>query len=239
MPTLEVKLHSDVYAHLTDEHKATLTSKGYIVPSEGDGGDVGDGGTKSNGVYAVAADGELIDYNLADETALGVALVAGEHKFMIAKSEATNDGSNYYLYWGKNLYEQDVPNLEYLADETAAKADYNGKANTAAIIAGYAALGKDMDSRDMCKVLEAYNEGGYTDWYVPACGQLYEIFTYKTNINTALTNIGGTTLDERATYWSSSELDINDGWAVTMDYGDIYNLDKNYAYYVRFIRDLQ
>lgn len=31
LPTLEVKLHSTVYAYLTDEHKATLTAKGYIV----------------------------------------------------------------------------------------------------------------------------------------------------------------------------------------------------------------
>jgi surface protein len=31
LPTLEVKLHSTVYAYLTDEHKATLTSKGYVI----------------------------------------------------------------------------------------------------------------------------------------------------------------------------------------------------------------
>lgn len=35
LPTLEVKLHSTVYAYLTDEHKATLTSKGYTVTSVG------------------------------------------------------------------------------------------------------------------------------------------------------------------------------------------------------------
>ena len=33
LPTLEVKLHSTVYAYLTDEHKATLTTKGYTVTS--------------------------------------------------------------------------------------------------------------------------------------------------------------------------------------------------------------
>ena len=31
LPTLEIKLHSNVYAYLTDEHKATLTAKGYNV----------------------------------------------------------------------------------------------------------------------------------------------------------------------------------------------------------------
>lgn len=31
LPTLEIKLHPNVYAYLTDEHKATLTSKGYVI----------------------------------------------------------------------------------------------------------------------------------------------------------------------------------------------------------------
>jgi hypothetical protein len=34
LSTLEIKLHSNVYAYLTDEHKATLTTKGYTVVSE-------------------------------------------------------------------------------------------------------------------------------------------------------------------------------------------------------------
>ena len=33
LPTLEIKLHPNVYAYLTDEHKATLTTKGYTVVS--------------------------------------------------------------------------------------------------------------------------------------------------------------------------------------------------------------
>ena len=33
LPTLEIRLHSTVYAYLTDEHKATLTTKGYTVTS--------------------------------------------------------------------------------------------------------------------------------------------------------------------------------------------------------------
>lgn len=31
LPNLEIVLHPNVYAYLTDEHKATLTAKGYIV----------------------------------------------------------------------------------------------------------------------------------------------------------------------------------------------------------------
>jgi hypothetical protein len=155
---------------------------------------------------------------------------------MIAKGDAT-DGTNNTLYWGKNLYGQDVPNLENLPVDTSAKEDYNGKANTAAIIAGYAALGKDMDSRDMCKVLETYNEGGYTDWYVPAAGQLYEIYSNRTAINQALTAIGGNSFASNY-YWSSSESSSYMAWRVGFRRDEVLYYDKNNNSYVRFVRDL-
>ena len=124
-----------------------------------------------------------------------------------------------------------------LEDATAAKADYNGKANTAAIIAGYAALGKDMDSQDMCKVLETYNEGGYTDWYVPAAGQLYEFKDNNTAINEALTAISGRIL-VNALFWSSSEKSAHRVWPV--DFNNGYVTDSKWDNNsVRFVRDLQ
>ena len=190
-----------------------------------------------NGVYAVSATGELIDYTTADSSCIGVAFISDNQKVMIAKDDAT-DGINDRLYWGKNLHQQDVPNLETITDGTVAKSDYNGKANTAAIIAGYAALSKDMDSRDMCRVLETYNEGGYTDWYIPAFGQLYELYSNKTAINKALTAINGTKLSTSYGYWSSSELATSSAWIMRFDYGYVSYGDKDSNYYVRFVRDI-
>ena len=190
----------------------------------------------SNGVYAVDASGKLIDYTTADSTALGVALVAGEHKFMIAKSDAT-DGTNNTLYWGKNLYGKDVAGITETTDNSVAKADFGGKANTAAIIAAYGQHSVDMDSRDMCKVLATYAEGGFTDWYVPAAGQLYEIYNKKSDINTALQNIGGTAFESYG-YWSSSEHDSNSAWRVNFNYGDVNYYGKNKFSRVRFVRDI-
>ena len=188
--------------------------KPVVTPSTPSGPAI-DATGKANGVYAVSSTGSLIDYNSADASALGVALVVGEHKFMIAKSDAT-DGTNSILYWTKSY--SDLSLTDYInADDTnsfgsfdgpstrqlnkdfttwtaGALSDFNGKSNTAVIIADYAALGKDMDSRDMCKVLETYNEGGYADWYVPACGQLALMYLNITDINAALTKIGGTAL---------------------------------------------
>ena len=164
----------------------------------------------ANGVYAVSADGKPVEVSKADASCVAVAFISANQKVMIAKADAT-DGTNQTLYWGNNLYQQDVPNLEYRADNPSSQADYNGKANTSAIIAGYAALGKDMDSRDMCKVLETYNEAGYTDWYVPAAGQLCEFTSNIVALNKALTAISGNSFTSDC-YWSSSEYSSKDAW---------------------------
>ena len=191
---------------------------------------------KANGVYVVTATGQLVDKSAATPDCIGVAFISDNQRVLISKADAT-DGTRKYFYWGKNLYGQDVPNLENPVTGIAAMADYNGKANTAAIIAGYAALGKDMDDKDMCKVLETFNEGGYTDWYVPAAGQLYEFYSSRTAINEALTAISGTVFTS-TNYWSSSEEEAIYAWYVHFGYDNVSIRDKNFDYYVRFVRDI-
>jgi hypothetical protein len=179
----------------------------------------------------------LIDYNTADSSALGVALVVGEHKFMIAKSDATNDGSNRYLYWTKstsdlllltNNTNVDGTNSEgylpkpdgtfagstkaHLSGDfttwtTGALSDFNGKDNTTVIAAS------SSDVKDICTVLNTFNTTtdsnniGKNDWYVPACGQLALMWLNKKEINEALAKIGGNALADE--YWSSSEKSAN------------------------------
>ena len=212
----------------------------------------------SDGVYAVNANGKLIDYTTADSTALGVALVAGEHKFMIAKSDAT-DGSNSTLYWTKSYSDLSLTNYnkvdgtnssgylpkpdgtfggsthlsgDFTTWKAGALSDFNGKANTAIIAAA------SSDARDMCTVLNTFNTSdSYNDWYVPACGQLALMYLAKTDINAALAKIGGTAL-ESLYYWSSSEYDAGGAWYVGFDYGYVYNDDKYNGSRVRFIRDI-
>ena len=211
---------------------------------------------KPDGVYAVSSTGSLIDYNSADATALGVVLVAGEHKFMIAKSDAT-DGTNTTLYWGKNLFQKDVAGItnissgaDYIGEgktygtdfttwSTGPVVDFNGAANTAAIIAGYTEHGVSMDARDMCTVLNTFNTSdSYNDWYVPAAGQLALMYLAKTDINAALAKIGGTAF-ESFDYWSSSEGDARNAWFVAFYLGRGGSYDKDYGSRVRFVRDLE
>ena len=210
-------------------------------------------------VYAVSSTGSLIDYNTADATAKGVAIVAGEHRFMIAKKDASNNGSSYNLYWGNKLSGKDVAGITnissgngYIGEDktygtdfttwsTGPVVDFNGKANTAAIIAAYTDYSVDMDAKDMCKVLETFNAGsdneGHNDWYVPACGQLALIYLAKTDIEAALAKIGGTAFAS-ALYWSSSENDASYAWYVRFENGNVSYYGKDGYRQVRFIRDI-
>ena len=210
-------------------------------------------------VYAVSATGELIDYKTADATALGVALVAGEHKFMIAKTDAT-DGTNNTLYWGKSYSDLSLTNYSnadgtnsygslpkpdgtfggstHLSGDFAtwtdgALSDFNGKANTAVIAAA------SSNARDMCTVLNTFNTSdSFKDWYVPACGQLALIYLNMTEINKALAKIGGTALFA-GYYWSSTESGAGGAWRMYFDKGAVDNGDKvNTDIRVRFVRDI-
>ena len=208
---------------------------------------------KANGVYAISSTGSLIDYNSADASAIGVALVAGEHKFMIAKSDAT-DGTNTTLYWDNSYSDLSLTNYGN-ADETnsygylggtltpqlnkdfttwtaGALSDFNGKANTAVIAEA------SSYARDMCTVLNTFNTSdSYKDWYVPACGQLALMYLNMTEINAALAKIGGTALAAEA-YWSSSEGSSGSAWGVNFINGDVFKYYKYDDYRVRFVRDI-
>ena len=211
----------------------------------------------SNGVYAVTEDGELIDYNTADSSCLGVALVQGEHKFMIAKADATNDGSNYKLYYDYDKGDLSLTNYSnadgtsgngYLGGSSTpqlsqdfttwtagALSDFNGKSNTQVIAAS------SSNAKDMCKVLETFNAGsgnqGHSDWYVPACGQLALMHLNMTEINAVLAKIGGTAL-AAGSYWSSSEYSSGYAWSVYFDNCYVRSDNKDYFRRVRFVRDI-
>lgn len=213
----------------------------------------------SDGVYAVAADGSLIDYNSADAAAIGVALVAGEHKFMIAKSDATNNGSNYNLLWTNNTSDLSLTNYNkvdgtnsfgylpkpdgtfggstHLSDDfttwtNGALSDFNGKDNTAVIAAA------SSEAIDMCTVLNTFNASdSFKDWYVPACGQLALMYLNMTEINAALAKIGGTALAAEI-YWSSSENSSNFAWFVSFSNGFVRGYGKYNGNQVRFVRDI-
>ena len=265
----------------------TSIPKGNLTLEKDKSGPTINSAGKANGVYAVTATGELIDYNDAavDATCLGVALIQGEHKFMIEKNETANttsikaayteDGATdtdyLFFYWGMRgsdlngitNYTQTggggttqgylpIANGSYyssydnLSDDcttwtSGALSDFNGKENTAALL-----VASDTDSYTTyanmgtwCRIFNqtATENQGYTDWYIPACGQLALMYLNRTAINNALTKIGGQTISSD-NYWSSSENSSANGWSLSFNIGGVRNYNKYYSYRVRFVRDI-
>ena len=147
-----------------------------------------------------------------------------------------------YLPQANGSYASSSNNLsgDYTTWTSGALSDFNGKANTAALLAA-----SDTDSyttyanmATWCRIFNqtAAENQGYTDWYIPACGQLSLMYLNMTAINAALTKIGGQTISS-GSYWSSSEYSSYDGWRVGFGGGYVVCFNKSYNSRVRFVRD--
>ena len=220
----------------------TSVPKGNLTLEKDKSGPTINSAGKANGVYAVTATGELIAYNDAavDATCLGVALITDKQRIMIEKTE-NYDATYTTFYWGKNLQGKNVAGITETTYQTTAKVFFKGKEHTNAIIEAYAEHSVAMDARDMCSVLQTFNDsennGGFTDWYIPATGQLYEIYTNKTSINEALSAMSATQFSSDIIYWSSSEYSDDRGWYLYFGSGDGDDDTKGFPNKVRFVRD--
>ena len=80
----------------------------------------------------------------------------------------------------------------------------------------------DIDGFSNTQKIRAVQTGNYyaarrvrfdQGWYLPAAGQLQQLFSSLVVIDTVFANAGGTTLSE-AVYWSSSERTSGEAWGV-------------------------
>ena len=150
------------------------------------------------------------------------------------------DGTNNYGYLPKadGTY-QSTPNLsdDYTTWTRGALSDFDGKTNTEIIVSA------SSNTRDMGLVLTAFNAAadqnkGFTDWYIPACGQLALIYLNMNDINTILTKIGGTAI-KSGNYWSSTECSMYSGRCIRFENGCVSDYTKrDETVEVRFVRNL-
>lgn len=133
-------------------------------------------------------------------------------------------------------------NGDYTTWTTGAVSDFNGKANSE-VIKGITTNGSSSSTNTPMGILmNTFNSTananyGYTDWYIPSCGQLALMFRKMQSINNALNAISGQPLAS-VNYWSSSEYSSNFGWRVYFFSGLVSNSNKNNYYRVRFVRDI-
>ena len=129
---------------------------------------------------------------------VGVLVVEDDHKIVVALEDAPEN-----LHWSKiyGLFNQSVEDIR------DAESDFNGehhclKFNSLIFPSAYYCL--------------HYKKGG-REWYLPSSGELWMIYRYLDEIQTALSVVGGQKLittwdDGTPLYWSSTENSATNAW---------------------------
>lgn len=101
-------------------------------------------------------------------------------------------------------------------------ADMDGRANTSTIIT---TLGDNAPAAKFCHEYYPSNVDadnayfGAGRWWLPSEGELLIIWSHLLEVNRILTQIGGTALNRRQWYWSSTEYSDTLAWFLTFDNG--------------------
>jgi len=99
----------------------------------------------------------------------------------------------------------------------------NGRKDTQLIVVKLVELGETGMAAQLCK---SYGGGGYTDWFLPSCGELNQLYLNRTYAGITTTNH----------YWSSSQYDGFYAWEQDFSGGSQIYSFKPASKYVRAIR---
>lgn len=140
--------------------------------------------------------------------AIGVAIISGGKRLMIALDEAK-------LYWSSRTGSSGAT---IATDKTIADKDFNGKGNTAAIVASSAFAGEGSNYAPV--YCNTYSKGGIDakEWWLPSIGEIGMMYAHFDAINAAMTRIPGAKQLKREIYWSSTEYSTIASWIVS--FGD-------------------
>jgi len=120
---------------------------------------------------------------------------------------------------------------------STAQSTWDGQSNTTAIV-GQA--GMTTSAAKLCDdyTNDNYGTGIFSDWYLPANQELFQLNEAGYNVNMAIRNDGNvaTTPLLTAYYWSSTEIDAGQAWCDYMVLGFVAIQGKQGAFYVRAIR---
>ena len=179
----------------------------------------------------------IIGVVVMDETAAGVTVMSN---WFIGNDGSQSSTDTQYKWqntnfdWGLTKYDT----------EDLAKTDFNGKANTAAIINDIKAYdtsnGTDNITGNIGDIIQKYHTEGTIagDWYIPACGEAYKLYENKTTllasfdkINTASSSAGlsGSELLPSEDIWTSSEYSYDViAWSLIPSNGDVHQFNYKY-----------
>lgn len=156
----------------------------------------------------------------AGEVADGVLLVTGGHTILIAPTEATG------LKWSSKPVSSDnltgaelIDGVTTSNDRNTVLKDWDGRANTTAIIKGSTSTNITSTSEygaGFCNNYSRVNSNGNGvkagNWWMPSLSELEMIWANFEKVNYALGMINGATLLSRSIYWSSTQGSSNTAW---------------------------
>ena len=181
----------------------------------------------ANGVYICDSDGKLTavgSWDTANNSkAVGVAVISDKCSFIIDKTN-----SNDSTQWGG--YGTDVPGLSNITNNTEAKLDYNGSSNTDKIISS---LGSNIKiAAGWCRSKSITIGGENRKGYLPALGEWQTAYNNKSQVDSALSKIGGTAMPT-SYHWASTECSLNYAWILLWGDGGVGNYVKDRVYCCR------
>jgi len=171
------------------------------------------------GVFIQHIDGNLYTADawtaggFANDQANGVAVKKGAVKFVIAKNDLSSSA-----YWSSDGSSA-VDGVMMTEDSEIAKTDYAGFANTEKIVAN------SVSGAAFACTKTTFPNGA--KGYLPSLGEWATLLSYISDINAALSAIGGQSFAVSTYHWSSTQCKANTAWRINMKDGSVSSFAKN------------
>ena len=154
------------------------------------------------GAYVQHIDGKLysadewVSMGFVDSDANGIAVIATDCKFVMAKARFNN------VVWAS--YTAPIPNILVTSDEDEAKRDFDGEQNTSHIIG----LVQDGAAYECINYVFPNGQKGY----LPALGEVYALNKYREDVQRVLEILQVEFTGTFAKIWSSTQVGTAGAW---------------------------
>ncbi len=150
----------------------------------------------------------------SNKTAIGI--VVKDNELVMSNKKSST------MYWSIAYTDTSLTNYTSSAN---AKTDFNGKSNTAVIVAAHPTETVNNNAAIYCNSYstEGTNAG---DWYLPAAGELYSYVygNWSSKLSATATKLGWSLSDY---FWSSSEYGSSHAWPVSSSSVNMSSINKN------------
>ena len=217
------------------EHKVKrVTVKPYTKAAEATAADVG---------KLICADGHIHDYVTgvackADRVAkiIYVGSETGDDTYNHGLALAMWDVSNTSYSQGASWADQYVRCLKFYSDETAAKGDMAGLANTNTLLEH---VSLEYHKHEAATLARNHTGGthptGTSEWFLPSVGQWEKMFAAAGGfaaLRNGFESVGGQNMNIDL-YWSSTAIDSSHAWTYGLEDGKLYQQQKAWPHSVR------